>query len=66
MPLVYTRNMMQTPKIEVKTNCMALVRERTIPTEKPLLIDEVSTNFCGLEGVAWWAQRIPTAIFSAF
>jgi hypothetical protein len=30
-----------------KTNSVALVRERTIPTEKPPLIGEVSANFCG-------------------
>jgi hypothetical protein len=26
---------------------MALIRERTIPTERPPLVDEVSANFCG-------------------
>jgi hypothetical protein len=29
------------------TNSVALVRERTIPTERPPLVGEVSTNFCG-------------------
>jgi hypothetical protein len=29
-------------------NSVALVRERTISTERPLLVGEVSTNFCGL------------------
>jgi hypothetical protein len=38
---------------------MALVHERTIPTERPLLVREVSAN-----GVAWSAKRIPTAILS--
>jgi hypothetical protein len=28
------------------TNSVALVRERTIPTERPPLVDEVSDNFC--------------------
>ena len=28
-------------------NSVALVRERTIPTERPPPVDEVSTNFCG-------------------
>jgi hypothetical protein len=27
---------------------VALVRERTIPTERPLIVGEVSANFCGL------------------
>jgi hypothetical protein len=29
------------------TNSVALVRERTIKTESPPLVGEVSTNFCG-------------------
>jgi hypothetical protein len=29
------------------TNSVALVRERTIPTERPQLVGEVSANFCG-------------------
>jgi hypothetical protein len=29
---------------------MARVRERTIPTERPQLVGEVSANFYGLEG----------------
>jgi hypothetical protein len=28
-------------------NSVSLVRERTIPTERPLLVDEVNANFCG-------------------
>jgi hypothetical protein len=30
-----------------KLNSLALVRERTIPTERPPLVGEVSANFCG-------------------
>jgi hypothetical protein len=30
-----------------KTNSMASVHERTIPTEGPPLVSEVSANFCG-------------------
>jgi hypothetical protein len=40
-------------------NSVALVRKRTIPTERPLFVGEVSTNFCGQRDVAWSAQRIP-------
>jgi hypothetical protein len=29
------------------TYSVALVRKRTIPTERPPLVGEVSTNFCG-------------------
>jgi hypothetical protein len=37
---------------------MALVRERTIQTERPPLVGEVTAYFCG-EGAAWSARRIP-------
>jgi hypothetical protein len=30
-----------------KLNTVALVHERTIPTERPPLVGEVSANFCG-------------------
>jgi hypothetical protein len=29
-----------------QTNSVALVRERTIPTERPPVVDEFSANFC--------------------
>jgi hypothetical protein len=32
---------------KLKLNSVALVRERTIPTERPPLVGEVSANFCG-------------------
>jgi hypothetical protein len=28
-------------------NSVALVRERTIPTEQPPIVGEISSNFCG-------------------
>jgi hypothetical protein len=30
----------------ITNNSVAVVRERTIPTERPLLVGEVSANFC--------------------
>jgi hypothetical protein len=36
-----------THKLKKKLNSVALVRKRTIPTERPLLVGEVSANFCG-------------------
>jgi hypothetical protein len=36
-----------------KINSVAVVRKRTIPTERPPLVGEVSANFGGVEGVAW-------------
>ena len=48
-------------------NYVTLVRERTIPTERPPPVGEVSANFCGQRGVTWSAQRFPTAVLiSAF
>jgi hypothetical protein len=32
---------------KLKQNSVALVRERTIPTERPPPVGEVSANFCG-------------------
>jgi hypothetical protein len=32
---------------KTKTNSVALVRKRTIPTERPSLVGEVNANFCG-------------------
>jgi hypothetical protein len=40
------------------TNSVAWVRERTIPTERPPLVGEVSAYFCGYRRVSWSAQRI--------
>jgi len=33
--------------LKTKLNSVALVRERTIPTERPPPVGEVSANFCG-------------------
>jgi hypothetical protein len=49
-----------------KTNSAALVRKRTIPTERPPLVGEVSANLKRIEDVAWSAQRIPTAVNLGF
>jgi hypothetical protein len=47
-------------------NSVALVRKRTIPTERPPLVGEVSANFLWVEGIAWSAQRIPTTVNLGF
>jgi hypothetical protein len=44
---------------------MALVRERSIPTERPSLVG-ARVNVLRIEGVAWSAQRIPTVYFFCF
>jgi hypothetical protein len=38
---------LQAPTIYTKLNSVAGVRERIIPTERPLLVSEVSSIFCG-------------------
>jgi hypothetical protein len=45
---------------------MAVVLKRAIPTERPPLVSEVSANLLRVEGVAWSAQRIPTAVNLGF
>jgi hypothetical protein len=46
-------------KTKTKLNSVALVRERTIPTEQPPLVSQLLR----IEGVAWSAQRIPMTVF---
>jgi hypothetical protein len=48
--------------MNIKLNSVAVVRKRTIPTKRPQLVGEVNANFLRVEGVAWSAQRIPTAV----
>jgi hypothetical protein len=49
-------------KKKKKLNSVAVVRKRTIPTKRPPLVGEVSANSLRVEGVAWSAERIPTAV----
>jgi hypothetical protein len=44
---------------EYLTNSVALVLERTIPTEQLPLVGEVSANVCGYRDVVWSVRRIP-------
>jgi hypothetical protein len=45
---------------------VALIRKRTIATERPPLVGEVSANILRVEGIEWSAQRIPTAVILGF
>jgi hypothetical protein len=40
------------------TNSVGLVRERTIPIERPPLVGKVNAKFCGKRGVPWSVRRI--------
>jgi hypothetical protein len=52
--------------LTIKTkNSVALVRKRTIPTERPPLVGEVVPTLAD-RGVAWSAQRIPTVVNLGF
>jgi hypothetical protein len=53
-------------KTNKQTNSVASVCERTIPTEQPPFIGEVSANFCEKRVVAWLALRIPMAVIAVF
>jgi hypothetical protein len=46
-----------------QTNSMAWICERTIQSERPPLVSEVSANFLRIEGATRSAWRIPTAAF---
>ena len=52
--------------ISNKLNSVALVRTRTIPTERPPSVGEISANFYGYKRVTWSAQRVPTAVNLCF
>jgi hypothetical protein len=47
-------------------NFVALVRERTIPTERPPLVGEVSANFCGLRMSRGQRNGFPRSLISVF
>jgi hypothetical protein len=47
-------------------NSVSFVRKRTILTERPPHVGEVSAKFLPKQGVAWSVQRIPTAVNFGF
>jgi hypothetical protein len=48
-------------KLKTELNSVALVSERTMPTERPPLVGEV-VPFLRIESVAWSEQRIPEVV----
>jgi hypothetical protein len=56
-------NIVETNK---QTNSVVSVRKRPILTERRPLVGEVSAELLRIEGVAWSAQRIPTAVNLGF
>jgi hypothetical protein len=54
------------PVIINETSSVAWIRERTIPTERPPLVGEVSAKVLQIEVATLSAWRIPTAVFLVF
>jgi hypothetical protein len=50
----------------IKLNSVALVRKRTIPTDPPPLVGEVSAKLLRIKGVPRSARQIPTAVISVW
>ena len=53
-------------KLKTKLNSVALVRERTIPTERPPPVGEVSANFLRIEGCHVVSATDPRPLISVF
>jgi hypothetical protein len=53
-------------KLKKKINTVALVLERTMPTERPPPVGEVVPTLLRIECVAWSAQRIPPVVSLGF
>jgi hypothetical protein len=51
---------------DINNTLWLIVRKRTIPTERPPLVGEVSANILRIDGIAWSAQRIPSVVNSVF
>jgi hypothetical protein len=49
-----------------KLNSVSLVRERTIPTERPPLVGEVSANFYGQSVLRGQHNEFPRPLISVF
>jgi hypothetical protein len=49
-----------------KKNSVALVRKRTIPTERPSIVGEVSANFCGQRVLCGQRNEFPRPLISVF
>jgi hypothetical protein len=64
--LIVKRGLSLQGRTQVKLNSVALVRKRTMPTERPPLVDEVSANFCGLMVSRGQRNGTPRPLISIF
>jgi hypothetical protein len=53
-------------KKERKKNSVAVVRKRTIPTERPPFFGEVSANLCGYRVLRGERNEFPRPLISVF
>jgi hypothetical protein len=51
---------------EKRKNSVALVRKRTMPTERPPLVSEVSANLCGYRVLRGQRNEFPRPLISVF
>jgi hypothetical protein len=51
---------------KLKLNSVAIVRKRTIPTERPPLVGQVSANLCGLRVLRGQRNEFPRPLISVF
>jgi hypothetical protein len=49
-----------------KLNSVAVVRKRTVPTERPPLVGEVSANLCGQRVLRGQRNEFPSPLISVF
>jgi hypothetical protein len=52
--------------LKKKLNSVALVRKRTIPTERPPLVGEISANLCGWRVLRGQRNEFPELLMSVF
>jgi hypothetical protein len=55
---------LRNPSLYTELNTVALVRKRTIPTERPPLVGEVSANFCGKRVLRGQSNEFPRPLIS--
>jgi hypothetical protein len=56
----------KTSSIKKNLNSVAVVRKRTIPTERPPLVGEVSANFCRYRVLRGQLNEFPRPLISFF
>jgi hypothetical protein len=66
IPLIGLQPLILTVYSKKKLNSVAVVRKRTIPTELPPLVGEVSAKFCGQKVLRGQRNEFPRPLISVF